>query len=193
MRLLLTSTVAAIVAFGTVGCEIFLSDGYSLPVRVGQSVGDVDLLLGNPTETVGFRAGEVTSHPDRDSNHRRLYYEHGLFCEFENGKLSSIVVHSHCDYRGFKIFRGKVTRGVSTADTRKSVLGRLGRPDDTDSEAIAATVDRDVPVTFPSSTVYTWHSRGYDLRICFLDQAQQVDSVLTFPKDHIDWIEIASR
>lgn len=191
-RRLVTTLATIVLAALVAGCEMLRPESYSLPIKVGQSVGDVDLALGNPTETVGVSADGVTAYPARDSNHDRIYYEHGLFCSFEAGKLVEITVHDTCDYRGFKPFKGKVARGISLADSRASVLKRMGRPDDTACDPIEAGIDRDFPASFASSTIYTWHSRGYDLKVCFLDQARRWSDTLVFPRNHISWIAIAA-
>jgi hypothetical protein len=78
-----------------------------------------------------------------------------MFCVFEAGRLVEITIPDYCDYRGFKVRQGEIAFGISITDTRKSVLGRLGRPDDTDADPIASNVNRDEPTGSPSSTTYT--------------------------------------
>ena len=159
---------------------------YGLPIRLGATSAEVQMVLGKPTETVVLENDEHASHAGM-SNVDQWYDSAGIVGTFNGGKLTEIRIFPDADYPNFVAYAGSIVKDVTLRDIRKTVLEKLGPPTKIDDERIAEGTNPDTPVINPQQDRYFWSMNGFTLQITFLSQPKLIRQAgpLVIPKDTI--------
>ncbi len=163
---------------------------YGLPIALGSTSDDVRRILGKPTERYGAPQigdnGEVTLSQTGDKI-VEWYYPAGIVAFFDHDRLTAITLHTYAGYKGFVPYAGHVVSGITLADSKPTILKRLGTPTKIENDELASGTDRDIAVVWPAEGRYYWRFKEYGLQATFLNQAQSVskEEHLTFPKDKL--------
>ena len=175
----------------TFGCN-GAAPNYGLPIALGSTSDDVRKLLGAPTAryrpaTTGDTVETIQNVGKNAEIVIEWYYSSGIVGSFNRDRLSTITLFTYSDYRGFLVYSGTVVNGVRLADSKQSILDKLGKPTKVESEPLDAGTNPDVPELWPKESRYYWHFKNYTLEATFLNQAQNVSEKekLTFPKDKL--------
>jgi len=163
---------------------------YGLPIALGSTSDDVRNILGKPTQRYGTPQiadnGNVTLSQTGDKI-VEWYYPAGIVAFFDHDRLTTITLHTYTGYKGFVPYAGNVVSGITLADSKQTILKRLGTPRKVENDELASGTDRDIPVVWPAETRYYWRFKDYGIEATFLNQAQSVseEEHLTFPKDKL--------
>jgi len=146
--------------------------------------------LGKPTQRYGPPQigdnGNVTLSQTGDKI-VEWYYPAGIVAFFDHDRLAAITMHTYIGGKGFVPYAGNIVSGVTLADSKQTILKRLGTPTKVENDELASGTDRDIPVVWPAESIYYWRFKDYGMQATFLNQAQDVSEKehLTFPKDKL--------
>jgi hypothetical protein len=172
-----------------VGCSI-IGREYGLPIALGSKSDDVRRILGKPTQRYGTPEigdnGNVTLSQTGDKI-TEWYYPAGIVAFFDHDRLVAVTLPTYTDYKGFVPYAANVVSGVTLADSKQTILKRMGTPTKVEIDELASGTDRDIPVVWPAEARYYWRFKDYGMQATFLNQAQSVSEKehLTFPKDKL--------
>lgn len=176
--------------------RILQSAGWGLPIKLGQTSGEVRQVLGIPNEIVNPNAvgREVSDRLPLPSPSVNLeyYYSSGIVGRYDTDKLLGLTLNPYSDYKGFIPYSGTIVNGIQLTDGKDEILRKLGKETKIEQDPLEVGTDRDKPVVWPAESRYYWRRMGYTVQVNFLRQAQSVseDPVLIRPKHSVSVIQV---
>jgi hypothetical protein len=179
------------VLLSVLSCDRAAAPKYGLPITLGSTSDEVRKVLGGPNDRyrvpVESDTPDTIRNPDKNAKLFEWYYSSGIVGTFDRDRLTAITLHTYTDYQGFLVYTGTVVNGVTLADSKQTILRKLGQPTKIESDALESGTNPDVPVVWPKESRYYWRFKEYLIEATFLNQAQSVSETehLTFPKDKL--------